>query len=72
MRIFKNLLVALVILWGLLALMVRSATPFIADYREELVVLLSGQLGVPLSVDRIGARWYGIASLLELRGLLIG
>ena len=72
MRIFKNLLVALVILWGLLALMVRSATPFIADYREELAALLSGQLGVPVSVGRIGARWYGIAPLLELRGLHIG
>ena len=72
MRIFKNLLVALVILWGLLALIVRSATPFIADYREQLVGLLSGQLGVPVSVDQIGARWYGIAPLLELRGLHIG
>ena len=72
MRILRNLLVVLVILWGLLALMVRSATPFIADYRDELGELLSAQFGAPVSVGELRARWHGIAPLLELRDVTIG
>ena len=72
MRILRNLLVVLVILWGLLVLMVRSATPFIADYRGELGELLSAQLGVPVTVDTLEARWIGIAPLVELHGVTIG
>jgi len=72
LRILRNLLVVLVILWGLLVLMVRSATPFIADYRDELGEILSVQLGVPVTVDRLAARWIGIAPLLELHGVTIG
>ena len=72
MRILRNLLIVLVILWGLLVLMVRSATPFIADYREELGELLSAQLGVPVSVDRLEARWIGVAPLLELHDVTLG
>jgi len=72
LRILKNLLFLLVIAWGLLALMVRSATPFIADYRDQLAGLLSTQLGVPVAVNELRARWYGIAPLLELRGMTVG
>ena len=72
MRILKNLLITLLILWGLLALMVRSATPLIADYREELAGLLSDQLGTTVTIERLKARWYGIAPLLELHGVTIG
>ena len=72
MRILKNLLITLVILWGLLALMVRSATPLIADYREELAGLLSEQLGAAVTIESLKARWYGIAPLLELHGVTIG
>lgn len=72
MRILRNLLIVVVILWGLLALLVRSATPFIADYRGELGDVLSRQLGVPVTVGRLDARWHGIAPLLELQQISIG
>jgi len=52
--------------------MVRSATPLIADYREELAGLLSDQLGTTVTIERLKARWYGIAPLLELHGVTIG
>jgi uncharacterized protein (TIGR02099 family) len=68
----KNLLIALVVLWGLLVLAVRSTTPLITDYRDELGELLSAQLGVPVTIGELRARWYGAAPLLEMRGVTIG
>ena len=72
MRILKNLLIGLLILWGLLAFVVRAATPFIADYREAVAAALGERLGAPVSVGAIQARWYGLRPLLELRELRIG
>ena len=72
MRILKKLLIGLVILWGLLALLVRAATPFIADYRDQLAGLLSQQLGVPVSIGSLQARWYGLRPLLEFDRVRFG
>ena len=72
MRIVKDLLIVLVILWGLLALLVRSGTPFIADYRDELADLLSEHMGAPVDVGAFRARWHGLAPLLELQDVRIG
>lgn len=72
MRTLKSLLIAIVILWGLMALLVRSATPFIADYRDDLAAMLSDRLGAPVSIAALEARWYGLRPLVELRDIRIG
>jgi uncharacterized protein (TIGR02099 family) len=72
LRILKNLLIGLILLWGLLALVVRAATPFIADYRDELATALSGRLGAPVTVGALEARWYGLRPLLELHEVSVG
>jgi len=72
LRILNKLLIGLVILWGLLALLVRAATPFIADYREQLAGLVAQQLGVPVSIGSLRARWYGLRPLLEFDRVRFG
>jgi len=72
LRILKSLLIAVVILWGLMALLVRSATPFIADYRDELATVLGERLGAPVSIGALKAHWYGLRPLVELRDIRIG
>ncbi|MCP5305175.1 MAG: TIGR02099 family protein [Chromatiaceae bacterium] len=72
MRILKHLLLGLLILWGLLALTVRIATPLIADYRESVAAWAGDRLGTPVRIGRIGLRWYGLRPLLELHDVAIG
>lgn len=72
MRIITRLLAGLLICWGLLALTVRLATPFIADHRDEVAAALSKRLGTPVTIGRLGARWYGPSPLLELHSVTIG
>jgi len=72
LRILKKLLIGLVILWGLLALLVRATTPFIADYREQLAAVVAQQLGVPVSIGSLKARWYGLRPLLEFDRVRFG
>lgn len=72
MRILKKLLIGVVIVWGLLALMVRAATPFIADYREQIAAAVAEQLGVPVSIGSLKSRWYGLSPLLEFHQVRFG
>ena len=72
MRIITRLLAGLLICWGLLALTVRIATPFIADQRDQAAAALSDRLGTPVVIGRLGARWYGPSPLLELHDVAIG
>lgn len=72
MRLFKRLLTLLVIAWGLLALVVRLATPIAEDYRESLAALASDRLGTPVRIGRLKARWYGFRPMLELGGVHVG
>ena len=72
MRTLRKFLIGFVILWGLLALLVRSATPFIADYREQLAAQLSAYLGTPVTIGEINARWYGLRPLLEFGEVVLG
>ena len=72
MHIVKTLIVGLVIAWGVLALAVRSATPLLGEYRDELAAYASGQLGTPVSIGGLKARWYGLRPLLEMRDVTLG
>jgi len=72
LRILRKLLIGLVILWGLLALIGRTATPLVTDYRPQIAAFLATQLGVPVSIEGLQARWHGLRPLLELRGLALG
>ncbi len=72
MRTLKKLLIGLLILWGVLALLVRSTTPLIAEYREQLAAQLSEYLGTPVAIGDISARWYGLRPLLEFGDVVLG
>lgn len=72
MRILKILLISLVIAWGLLALAVRSATPWLGEYREQIAALASERLGVPVSIGGVEARWHGLQPLLRLNYVEVG
>lgn len=72
MRILRTLLIGLVILWGLLALLVRTATPFMVEYRGQLASQLSEQLGAPVTIGDLRARWYGLHPLLEIHDIVVG
>jgi len=72
LRILKKLLIVLLILWGVLAFMVRAATPFIADYRDQLAGLVAERLGVPVKIGGLKARWYGLRPLLEFNRVRLG
>ncbi|MGD8957366.1 MAG: hypothetical protein PVJ03_08525, partial [Chromatiaceae bacterium] len=72
LRTLKTLLAILIIVWGLLALMTRAVTPLLAEHREDVAALLSRSLGVPVAIDRVQARWYGLSPLIEFDGVRIG
>ncbi len=72
MRTLKILLATLIIVWGLLALTTRAVTPLLAEHREDVAALLSRSLGVPVAIDRVQARWYGLSPLIEFDGVRIG
>ena len=72
MRIFKTLLVGLLIAWGLLALLARAATPLLDSYRGELASLLGERLGKPVTIGDLEASWYGITPLLRLHDVHLG
>lgn len=72
MRIVKTLLIGLVILWGVLALLVRATTPLLADYRAELAARAGDALGAPVSIGALKARWYGLGPVLELHDVTVG
>jgi uncharacterized protein (TIGR02099 family) len=72
LRILRTLLIGLVILWGLLALLVRTATPFMVEYRGQLASELSVQLGATVAIGDLKARWYGLHPLLEIYDVVVG
>ena len=72
LRIVRNLLSVLVILWGLTALTGRIVTPAISDYRAQIIAQLEQQFGVPIAIDGLRARWYGFTPMLELHGVRVG
>lgn len=55
-----------------MALLVRSATPFIDDYRPTLEQSLSAQLNTPVAIGSMTARWYGLRPLIELNTVRVG
>jgi uncharacterized protein (TIGR02099 family) len=68
----KTLLLAVVIAWGLLAVLVRATTPLLAEYRGELESIASERLGLPVSIGAVKARWYGLRPLIELDQVRLG
>lgn len=72
MQIVKRLLVTLIIAAGLVALLTRLATPLLSGYRDDIATLVGNQLGMPVSIGQLQARWYGFSPVLELRDVRIG
>lgn len=68
----KKILIGLILLWGLLALAIRLSTPLLENAREPIARWLSGQLGQPVSFQRIQASWWGIGPRLLLSQVRLG
>nr|WP_067298664.1 YhdP family protein [Marinobacterium profundum] len=59
----------LLLLVALLVTLLRQFLPAVSEYREQLSVLLSEQLGVPLDIERIDAHWSGRWPQLSVSGV---
>lgn len=72
MRILRNLILFVLFAWAALALAVRLTTPLLADKRPAIEQLLSQQVGAPVSIGALRARWYGFGPLVELDRVVVG
>jgi uncharacterized protein YhdP len=70
--VVRHLLIAIVVAWGLLALLVRAATPLIDDWRPQIEAVLSQRVGAAVAIGSMKARWYGVRPLVELREVRVG
>ncbi|MFQ5488016.1 MAG: YhdP family protein, partial [Gammaproteobacteria bacterium] len=62
---------ALLLVLALLVSLARVLLPQVADYRAQLITLLSEQLGLPLEVDAIDAQWHGLGPRIRFAGLTL-
>ncbi len=68
----RRLLVALILVWGLLAALARLATPLLERAHAPLEDWLSRQAGMPVRFAHIRASWWGIGPRLRLEGVRLG
>lgn len=68
----RHVLAILVICLGGLTLFAYALTPLLADWRDEVAGYLSEQLGRPVSLGGLQARWRGIGPALQLKDLVVG
>ncbi|MFA0811355.1 YhdP family protein [Microbulbifer epialgicus] len=71
-RKFWLLSVSLVIALAILVQTGRLLSPQVEEYRPQISQWLSGQLGVPVQMDRISLRWEALQVALQLDGLRLG
>ncbi|BBM02279.1 YhdP family protein [Microbulbifer sp. GL-2] len=71
-RKFWLLSVSLVIALAILVQTGRLLSPQVEEYRPQISHWLSGQLGVPVQMDRISLRWEALQVALQLDGLRLG
>ena len=67
-----RVLVVAILLWGVLAVFARLATPLLEHYREPLARWLSGQMGTPVHIGLMRTSWYGIGPRLRLNQVSLG
>ncbi|WP_444943690.1 YhdP family protein [Microbulbifer sp. ZKSA006] len=71
-RKFWLLSVSLVIALAIIVQTGRLLSPQVENYRPQISRWLSGQLGVPVQMDRISLRWEALEVALQLDGLRLG
>ncbi len=71
-RFIKNLLFSLIVLWGIVAVLVRMAAPLLSAQKDQLAALLSEQLDIPIEIGGLQGSWYGWGPILRLQELRIG
>ncbi|GAB2878654.1 YhdP family protein [Microbulbifer echini] len=71
-RKFWLLSVSLVIALAILVQTGRLLSPQVEEYRPQISRWLTGQLGVPVQMDRISLRWEALQVALQLDGLRLG
>lgn len=64
-------LVVLVLL-ALYASLGRQYIGLLGEYRQQILAELTARTGVSMSLDTLGARWSGLAPVVEVSGLTIG
>jgi len=68
----RNILITLILVWGILALTIRLTTPLLEHAREPIAEWLSTKVGQPVHFERIQASWWGIGPRLQLHQVRIG
>lgn len=66
-----RLLLTVLVLLALYAGIGRQLTQNIDDYRSEIEQRLSEELGSPVSIDHVSARWQWLDPILEARGIVV-
>lgn len=72
LRGVNKILIALLLLWGALALLARLAAPLLENARLPLQDALSQQFNIPIKIQRVHASWYGASPVLRLQDIQIG
>lgn len=68
----KILLIALILLWGVLAATARLASPLLKEANRPLADWLSAQVGQPVSIHRVKSDWRLFSPRLQLHDVRIG
>lgn len=66
-----RLLLAVLVLLALYAGIGRQLTQNISDYRSEIEQRLSEELGYPVTIAHVSARWQWLDPILEARGIVV-
>lgn len=72
LRLFRNILILLILFWGVLAAVIRLGTPYLEHVREPIADWLSDSIGQRIQIGELQASWYGLAPELRLRDVRIG
>lgn len=57
--------IALIMIAFLLSI-VRAVTPWLANHKNELELIASNQLQMPVTIDQVKSSWYGLTPVIEL------
>lgn len=72
LRRLRHLAALLIITFGVLSSLAYLLTPLLADWRDDLARYASEQLGRPVSIGGLQARWRGLGPALRINDLALG
>jgi len=71
-QLAKRILIVVILIWGVLAVLVRLAAPLLEHAREPLAEWLSETSDQTIQIGRLSADWYGLGPRLHLQNISVG